>query len=595
MRFPSIDALASRARDVLFRFPWVLAAGAVAATAAVIMMDKHGDEQDVWGRFMMVAALGLPLLTALTLLAEQKGWTGVRKTVLLALGVLFLAAFYSVWPGPEVDYQAIRYFQLSTALHLLVSFLPLLGTFERGAFWQFNRRLFEGILRAFVFSGVLFLGLAIALVALDKLFGVDVPSETYFRLWVVMAFVVNTWIFLGSVPDDIPSLADDTDYPRGLKVLSQYILTPLVAIYLVLLTAYLAKILITGDWPSGWVGYLVASVAVVGLLGFLLVAPLRDEEGEAWIRTYARWLFIGLIPASVMFLLALWKRIEPYGLTEMRVLGFLLGLWLLGIALYYLFRRNAGIHLIPVSLAILFLITLYGPVSATNLSVASQARRLRALLAQQSESTPLSTTAQVEVSATLRFLLQHDAPDAIRDALGDRAPGLATLPPITRANQDSVARVILDSLGLEYTPSYGNQPAGWFSLSPDAQSWPLEIRGYDYTFPITRDSTMVNIEGDTLVARLDTTEAVLRVSRRGEPLLEFNLRQLADSLLGSEMRSTAPANRMRLSAEGNGIRGMLRLTWINGRRTDGGTRIIDASGDMYLTYQPAPVSAPERP
>ena len=593
MRFPSISALVTGAREVLFRFPWVLAAGTVAATAAVIMIN--GPNEDYWGRITLAAALGLPLLTALTLFAEQRGWTGTGKTALLAGGVLLLTGFYQVWPGPEEQYQAIRYFQLSAAVHLLVAFLPFVGRFQRDAFWQYNRRLFEALLRAVLFSGVLFLGLVIALAALDKLFGVDVPGETYFRLWVVMAFVVNTWIFLDSVPTDLPALSSEADYPRGLKILSQYILTPLVAIYLVILTAYLAKILITGDWPSGWVGYLVASVAVVGLLGFLLVAPLRDREGEAWIRTYSRWLFVGLIPASAMFLLALWKRIEPYGLTELRVLGFLLGVWLLGIALYYLLKRNAGVHVIPVSLAIVFLLTLYGPVSATNLSVASQARRLRNLLAQRSDSAPLSTSDQVEVSATLRFLLQHNATGPIRGALGDQARNLATLPPITRMNQDSVAGAILDSLDLKYSPTYGNRPAGYFSLSPDQESWPLEITGYDYTFPVERDSTAVVIAGDSLLVRLDSTEAVLRVLRRGEPLLEFDLRQLADSLLGPDPRTQVPANRMRLTQEANGVRGMLRLTWINGRRTDSGTRITDAHGELYLRYPTPSVIAPGTP
>ena len=34
-----------------------------------------------------------------------------------------------------------------------------------------------------------------------------------------------------------------------------------------------------------------------------------------------------------MLLVAFWKRILPYGLTEPRLLGVVLGLWLLGIAL----------------------------------------------------------------------------------------------------------------------------------------------------------------------------------------------------------------------------------------------------------------------
>ena len=122
--------------------------------------------------------------------------------------------------------------------------------------------------------------MAIALGALDKLFGVDVDGETYVRIWFVVAFLVNTWIFLAVVPERLPELEHDREYPRALKIFAQYILTPLAFTYLVILLAYLVKIVAGAEWPSGWIGWLVASVSVTGLLGFLLVHPLRSDPGR---------------------------------------------------------------------------------------------------------------------------------------------------------------------------------------------------------------------------------------------------------------------------------------------------------------------------
>ena len=267
----------------------------------------------------MAAPWAIPLTIALTLLAEERGlsrvWTRRRCSPTLGITVL-LVPFYLVWPGPERKHEAIRYFQLNAGLHLLVAVLPFMGEGETTAFWQYNRRLFLGFLRATVFSAVLYLGLVIALVALDKLFGAHVPGELYGRLYLVIALVINTWIFLAEVPRGLRELVDDTSYPRVLKVFAQYILTPLVFIYLLLLLAYLVKIVAGGEWPSGWIGWLVTSVAIAGLLGFLLVHPLRDDPAEPWIRTYTRWLFVGLIPAAIVLLVAFWKRVLPYGLTE---------------------------------------------------------------------------------------------------------------------------------------------------------------------------------------------------------------------------------------------------------------------------------------
>ena len=342
MPFPSLAAVGQRARTVATRFPVVLLAGVVAAVAAIIGSRTHAD--DAVGRLAFVAALGIPLALALRLTAERRRWTtGIRAGVAVA-AVAALALFWLTWPGMDQKHGAIQYFQLSATLHLAVAVLPWLGGAEGAGFWQYNRRLFLSILRAGVFSHVLWIGLAIASAALDRLFGIDMPERIYLDMFFVVAFVLNTWIFLDGVPDELDVLDQETDYPRALKVFTQYILTPLVAVYLLLLLAYLVKVLVTGTWPSGWIGYLVASVSVAGLLGFLLVHPLREREGEGWITLYGRFLFIGLVPAALMFLMALGKRVSAYGLTELRYVGLLLGGWMLVMAVLYALRQGRGIR-----------------------------------------------------------------------------------------------------------------------------------------------------------------------------------------------------------------------------------------------------------
>src|SRR4051812_43476391 len=160
MRFPSIVILTDRAREVLVRFPWTIAAGVLTAVAAIMATDSSHDPE--WARIAMVAGLGLPLTVALTLFAEERGWSPIREAALNAGGVALLVLFYFVWAGPERKHEAIRYFQLNAGLHLLAAVLPFVGQRETSAFWQYNRRLFLGFLRANVFSAVLYLGLAVA-------------------------------------------------------------------------------------------------------------------------------------------------------------------------------------------------------------------------------------------------------------------------------------------------------------------------------------------------------------------------------------------------------------------------------------------------
>jgi hypothetical protein len=577
MQLPSIIRLAKQSRDVLQRFPWTMLAASVAAAAAIVATTKSAD--DAWGRLAMVAALGLALTIALTLLAEERRLSPTATTALNVAGIGLLVLLYFAWPGPERKHEAVRYFQLSAGLHLLVAFLPFVRQPETGAFWQYNRRLFLGFLRAYIFSQVLFIGLAIALGALDKLFGVDVPAELYGRTALIIGLVVNTAIFLGAVPLGLRELAADTEYPRVLKLFSQYILTPLVFVYLLILIAYLVKIVAQGEWPSGWIGWLVTSVAIAGLLGFLLVHPLRDDAAEPWIRTYSRGLFLGLIPAAVMLLVAFWKRIIPYGLTELRLLGILLGLWLLVIAVWYTVRQRAGIRLIPLTLAILLLGTVYGPISVTRLSVASQGSRLKALMSEARSGRPDNR----EASAALRFLLDHGAQGEIAAAIPGELPAANwSRVPDHRNERDSTASLIMAAAGMRYLTEHSFSRSGsvYFAARRDRA---VAIEGYQWSIPVSAHDSRVILAGADSVRTVFDTLGFTRVIV-GRDTLTFDLRPLARDIAADSTLvpyEVAPA-RMRLRSVAGAMRAMLALETMTGHWVGDSVRIQSWQGTLFL-------------
>ena len=86
--------------------------------------------------------------------------------------------------------------------------------------------------------------------------------------------------------------------------------------------------------PSGWIGYLVSSVAALGILSLLLVHPIKERKENGWIRTYGRWFYLALVPSIVMLLLAIWQRIAQYGITEKRYFLIVLSLWLAGMRIH---------------------------------------------------------------------------------------------------------------------------------------------------------------------------------------------------------------------------------------------------------------------
>ena len=245
------------------------------------------------------------------------------------------------------------------------------------AFWEFNRILFQRILQSVLFSTILFSGLAIALWAVQSLLGVKVDWKAYYFLFLSVAFLFNTWFFLAGFPLDWQELEDEYEYPAGLRLFVQFILLPLVTLYVAILYGYLVKILIIREWPRGTIGWLVSIVSVFGMLALLLGAPFAQPAGtplDSALLTLV--LYAGLFPLIVLLLMAIWRRLSEYGLTEDRYFLLVLTLWMTGMAIYFSFGRQSSIKVIPVSLALVAMLTLAGPWGPYHLSLRNQLSRL---------------------------------------------------------------------------------------------------------------------------------------------------------------------------------------------------------------------------
>ncbi|MBL0062057.1 MAG: DUF4153 domain-containing protein [bacterium] len=199
-------------------------------------------------------------------------------------------------------------------------------------------------------------------------------------MWLVIAGVFNTWFFLSGVPENIPGLERATDFPKGLKLFTLYVLLPLITVYLVILYAYAAKILITSHWPVGWVANLVLAFSIFGILSFLLIYPLRDDEANPWVKFYSRLFYFLLIPLIILLYISIFKRIDEYGITVARYYVMLLAVWLTFIAAYNILTGGKRIRVVPLSLCIIGLLSTFGSWGAFAVSQKSQLNELTDLL-----------------------------------------------------------------------------------------------------------------------------------------------------------------------------------------------------------------------
>ena len=379
--------------SVLRRFPLMLLCSIAGTVSLICSIDAHSWHYITFIRVAMTAALGMPLLFSLRMLHERAG-CGKSGWLFELSGVVLLLAYFYMLPGSPDKTPGdwihtdeaptalwIRWWLLLGALHAVAAAGPYLRDAEGNGFWQFNRRLFLRFFMAALFTGVLTIGLELALLSTDKLFELHLNDDNYLRIWFIMTGLFHPVYFLAGVPSDFAALETDTEYPRGLKAFTQFALAPLVGVYTLILYAYAAQILFARNWPRGWVSLPVLILAAVGILAALLLHPLRDRENERWARWFCRNFYRALAPLAILLLFSFQVRIHDYGITEERYMGLVAGGWILAASLVFIVRPRAGIRWIPVSLAIIGLLVSFGPWGALPVSRASQTRRLTSLLA----------------------------------------------------------------------------------------------------------------------------------------------------------------------------------------------------------------------
>jgi hypothetical protein len=414
MRLPSVVHVIRVAREAAYRFPWVLLSAFVSACLCwVLAVYRNSFElEQSLSRLLLPAMLGIPVFVALALWLERSSLAARRHWIGLATGMIVLGMFWLSYRQESPQIYLYRFCQLALAAHLLVAVAP----YQRGgdivAFWQFNRILFQRILQAILFSSILYAGLAIALWAVQSLLGLKVGWKAYYFLFLAVTYLFNTWFFLAGIPSK--ELERDEIYPAGFRMFVQFMLLPLVTLYVLILYSYLVKILLTREWPRGTIGWLVSIVAVFGMLALLLVHPLRSHPGHRWIQLYSRLFYAGLFPLIVLLLMAIWRRVSEYGLTEDRYFLTTLTLWMTGIAAYFSFSRQPSIKVIPVSLALVGLLTIAGPWGPYACSRRDQLNRLRLRLERlgilkdgriERRSEPVEFNDRKEISALVRYLV----------------------------------------------------------------------------------------------------------------------------------------------------------------------------------------------
>ena len=379
-----LNELKSEAKRVIVRFPLVIIS-AVLGIAVWNFAIETGIYEDpivvlIYGLF-----LGIPIHYAAVIAIQSNSSIRFRPWLFLALGVvihvLIITHLLLSKDFPENMRVTICIFYFITS-HLLASFLPFLVGMRKDLFWNFNQWMFSRFALSSIFTGIIAIGLGMAIGAIQLLFGVFEDGQFIGEVLITVCGIFHILFFFAGTPAELNKGNWVVDPPKAFRILVQYILVPLVVLYLSILYIYLAKILFTFDLPKGNVSIWILVFCTLGILTILLAEPFRNMESN-WVGKFAKMFYWLMLPLLVMLWIAICTRVLAYGLTESRALVLYLAIWLTFISLYNGFYKKKSLLAFPISLFIIaFLYQWGGPLSAHSISFKSQSSRTEEIMSR---------------------------------------------------------------------------------------------------------------------------------------------------------------------------------------------------------------------
>lgn len=603
MRFPSFTEFTAKATAALKRFPVTLTWTILGSFIIIrLINDPDYDLFKEHSNLILTLILGVSWLISAQFFAEQfkhplRLWW-VKLTVLA-----FLAAIYFYLPPRELDYGSdvpyIRYGLYFLAGHIFVFCAPFIMSWNDAAYFNYLKNILVAVARSILFSGVLYLGLVLAMVAVEYLFDVDFNDERYGQLFVFCLGIVNTWIYLSDFPQNIQLNLRFT-FNTATSVFVKLILIPLAALYSIILYAYAIKIVINWELPEGWVSYLITALSALIFLIQFIIHPVRHTHPSRLIRNFSPLCYYVLLPLLPLLYIAIFRRLNDYGITENRYFLILLAFFITCSTIYLIWSRKKQLRFLPISLLLLILVSSVGPWGAFSVSAKSQLQQMEGILntfnvnaparrsggeAKKDQTSKTADTLKItcaennRLSSITRYLYDRGALAEAKEFLG-----YDPIIKFEKASAYSIGDSIIKQMGIKVQDEEGFD-LGYLDYSVNRNE-PVSVEDFQRmkeVFLNNRKSANVPIYAG-FVLNYDRGTDALELHKNGQDTLKIPLGTLAEKLKNqnNETYATIDPEFMRLNAENASIKVSIIFQQISFEKEENDEKPRFQNGNLIL-------------
>lgn len=224
----------------------------------------------------------------------------------------FKAAYITAFFGSFVALFALLYIGLSDTHFLAIttiSFILLLSDgFSRSneTFVKIALKKLSNLSMALATGAMILIVFVIILAGIQYLFNINLfINQAYFILFLSSV----CWFFM--VFEDANLNLESPFYEK----IFNFLLTPALIIYTIILYIYIVKIAIFSGLPRGGVAYIVLVYLIFGFVFLMIFSVLSEKK---WLKFYANFKFLALAPIVLLWV-GIVERVSTYGFTPDRV------------------------------------------------------------------------------------------------------------------------------------------------------------------------------------------------------------------------------------------------------------------------------------
>ncbi len=518
----SVENVWQSLQALFMRFPLVALSSLVATVCGIILIKSYDwtlsdSVESILTKILLMAVLGFPLLTALVLMSEKFKWKSSHHYLAQIFGLILLGIYYFFLPENIENFGMVegsRLFIFNVVTYLLALSLPFYEKNHSLKFWRFVETAFARLVVAVFFSATLYAGIALSLAAIDYLFSVRIDGDWYAQVGTVIFGIFGAWFFLAGFPRVSDSFPEVVEKSKVLRIFVEYICVPLLCIFFVILYVYLGQIVFLWNWPKGGVANWILGFSSAGVLVYILAYPLLQKTEYPFLKKFFRVFFALVLPMVVVLFMALSIRLKEYGVTEMRYLVALGGIWLFLSSLYFLFSKNKELKVLPYLAAGFLFFSSFGPWSMYAVSINSQYTHLEKLLVQynllennKSKATTDENAIPIEDRASIYSKIQFIASREQEGKLHEWFPEAASSTENTRLYYNFADEAMQTLQITKYYDYQRYQDSNYMYLNAVSPSGITDISGFD-----TLLSTVYIYEYDESIQSEEVKPAIYKVA-----------------------------------------------------------------------------------